>query len=154
MTAAQHGTVSRYALGCRCDDCKRAKRDWSREYRRAKGVMPHGTPVRLPDGTLCDSQAEAADALGVTQRTIAYHLNTFGDLHRVGSGKRVQSRPKRRGDGVRLLVGKWASKADLARYLGQNERTVRGWFARGDMERLTAALMAVERKSRNPGRSR
>lgn len=143
-----HGTVSAYSQGCRCADCKRAKRDYSREYRRAKGAMPHGNPV-YHNGVHYPSQAEAAAALGVTQRTIAYHLDTYGDLYRVGSGKRTQLRPKRRGDGVRILVRKWASKSDLARYLGRSERTVRHWFARGDLDSLMAALMAADARQRS-----
>lgn len=32
-----HGTASTYRAGCRCDSCKRAKRDEQREYRARVG---------------------------------------------------------------------------------------------------------------------
>lgn len=34
MTKSEHGTRPRYVLGCRCDPCTVANRDYQREYMR------------------------------------------------------------------------------------------------------------------------
>ena len=46
-TTAMHGTRSRYAYGCRCDECRQAEREYSRERRsgRRKGPFSVTCPV-------------------------------------------------------------------------------------------------------------
>lgn len=71
---SEHGTISRYNSGCRCDECRRANREYGREYyrkrkqadreadlakRRACREMypcrsPHGTRSRYNSGCRCD----------------------------------------------------------------------------------------------------
>ena len=45
-----HGTVSGYRHGCRCDECRLAKRIWTREYRQRKQEKPaewQGASIRI-----------------------------------------------------------------------------------------------------------
>lgn len=76
-----HGK-SRYKHGCRCDTCRAANTAYSRAYRRRMGMMPRGNPTEH-NGTIYPTQNAAAAALGVTDVTIRYHLNRYGDLSRV-----------------------------------------------------------------------
>ena len=44
------GTLTGYRHGCRCDDCKQAKRENMREYRKRKGIEPkewYGVSVKV-----------------------------------------------------------------------------------------------------------
>jgi Zn ribbon nucleic-acid-binding protein len=64
-----HGTRARYTLGCKCDDCKRANRDYQRAYRNGARQgrttpttakeRPHGTRSRYVVGCRCDPCQEA-----------------------------------------------------------------------------------------------
>jgi hypothetical protein len=60
---ALHGTRTMYSYGCRCDDCRRARRDGSRDYRKrlrvglvspkVKPVPEHGTLARYRNKYKC-----------------------------------------------------------------------------------------------------
>lgn len=48
-TAYDHGTRAAYVHGCRCDDCRRAERDYMRERRRTAALEAGGGKVTDPD---------------------------------------------------------------------------------------------------------
>jgi hypothetical protein len=56
-----HGTRTRYAThGCRCDECREANREWSRDQRQRNGT--HAS--RLGDGShVARRHDDAIDAL-------------------------------------------------------------------------------------------
>lgn len=139
----RHG-ISRYAMGCRCDICRAAKREYSTAWRRDHGIAPPGNPVRH-NGVTYESQAACARALGVQAKTIAYHLNTFGDLSRLG--KRKKRRPSSKD---RFLFGYrfWDSRKAFAEHVGIPERTVRHWVAKGQVGKLLMALEKADAKTR------
>ena len=56
----EHGTLSRYAKGCRCDDCKGANRERTRAWRRAHATVdtqaiPHGASGYTNYGCRCET---------------------------------------------------------------------------------------------------
>lgn len=52
--APEHGTPARYQRGCRCDDCRRARREQNREYRaRQQSGEPKRTYYK-PGPAPCD----------------------------------------------------------------------------------------------------
>ena len=61
---AKHGTRSMYVMGCYCDDCKSANRDYMRKIKsKLKGTEPkkHGTLSSYTDyGCRCDGCREAS----------------------------------------------------------------------------------------------
>jgi hypothetical protein len=54
LRAVEHGSLSRYSYGCRCDDCRAAKsayaREWSRRAREELASVPSVGPVSRPHG--------------------------------------------------------------------------------------------------------
>jgi hypothetical protein len=51
--AVPHGTLSRYALGCRCPECRAAKSDYERKRRHELAAQEAALHVHpLPDGEL------------------------------------------------------------------------------------------------------
>lgn len=51
MSRALHGTRSRYNLGCRCESCTEA----NREYKRGNPLPKHGTRARYGAGCRCEA---------------------------------------------------------------------------------------------------
>ena len=58
---SEHGTISRYTQGCRCDACREASRIYQLNRRRARGIQPrqaskvHGTVNQYTNlGCRCD----------------------------------------------------------------------------------------------------
>ncbi|WP_295045148.1 hypothetical protein [uncultured Paracoccus sp.] len=139
--ARLHGTTSEYTRGCRCDQCKAAKRAYNRAYWESLGRPPLGSPCT--DGkTNFPSQTAAAAHFGVAPSLISYHLDKHGNLSRLGkpSGGRT-------GGGktpVQIGPRKWPSKAEFFRYLGVTDDTGRGWFRQSKTDRILAALMAAD----------
>lgn len=84
MTKRQHGTRSRFNLGCRCDPCRIADREYKRAWAAArKGKEPesweeyiarisegreHGASSYSKRGCRCDTCREANRVRGVTWR--------------------------------------------------------------------------------------
>ncbi|GHJ59158.1 hypothetical protein NOK12_16760 [Nocardioides sp. OK12] len=54
--SSAHGTHSAYVQGCRCDDCKTARREYMRDY-RARKANPNARQHRCPS---CTCQKESA----------------------------------------------------------------------------------------------
>lgn len=108
-------------------------------------ILANCLPVIGPDGTIYPSHAAAAAALGVSNRTIGYHLDRHGNLNRVGRVAARQNHPMRRA--VTLAGRQWPSVALLADYLGLHHETVRRWRRLNDVERLLGALMKADAKS-------
>ena len=61
----RHGTMSDYNMGCRCDECRQAARDYAREYKRRKDAgepfrkytkhrIEHGLTVYRDKGCRCE----------------------------------------------------------------------------------------------------
>ena len=80
------GTLTGYRHGCRCDDCKQAKRENMREYRKRKNIEPkewYGISVKVDARRLAallavderTDDAFLADS-GVPRSTILNVLNT------------------------------------------------------------------------------
>lgn len=57
-----HGTVSGYQRGCRCEKCRRARSDYSKEYRRAAGKVKR-KHEDVPDATLEELMASLEEPL-------------------------------------------------------------------------------------------
>lgn len=142
----KHGTLSGYSYHhCRCDACRSVKSAYDQAWRRSKkGVTGRGNPVSSEKGTF-PSQAAAAKAHGVSERTIGYHLDQYGDLSRLGKTFRRPRATRAR----RITIGprSWPSIALLADYVGSPPETVRGWLRRNDRQRLLAALMAADARA-------
>lgn len=137
-----HGTHAAYRHHkCRCEICVSFIRAYDREYWRRRGRQPKGNPVEH-DGVTYPTQADAARTLGVSTSAICAALNADGDLSRIGK-TRGHSKGGRKNP-VRIGPRVWPPRKALAAYLGESEDTVRGWFRRGCMERLIAAVMRAD----------
>ena len=103
-------------------------------------------PVKGPDGTIYISHGAAAKALGVSKRTIGYHLDTWGNLDRVGREAARLNASRRRP----ITIGnrQWVSVALFADYIGHQRETVRNWVRKGDMDRIIGALMKADAQQR------
>lgn len=108
-------------------------------------ILANCLPVIGPDGTVYPSHGAAGAALGVSKRTIGYHLDRHGNLNRVGRVAARQNHPMRKA--VTLAGRQWPSVALLADYLGLHHETVRRWRRVGDVERLLGALMKADAKA-------
>jgi hypothetical protein len=105
------------------------------------------TPTLDASNTLHPSIRAAASAHGVSSRTVAYHLDTHGDLSRLGSGR---SRPKCQNAAKTTVVfgREFPSRTAAARCLGISVSQFNRWrhpdasTAMRDM--LLAALMRAE----------
>ena len=80
------GTLTGYRHGCRCDDCKQAKRENMREYRKRKNIEPkvwYGVSLKVDTRRLAalltvdgrSDEAFAADS-GVPVTTLRRVLDT------------------------------------------------------------------------------
>lgn len=91
------------------------------------------------------SQIAAAAALGVSVKTVCYHLNKNGDLSRVGVGRgNHHGHTSSQAEPVVMGDREWPSRTLFARHLGVNAKTVQGWFRRGDTDRILSALMHAD----------
>ena len=143
----RHGTKTAYQYHkCRCDLCRGTWRDYLMAWRRKNGIPPRGNPVT--DGVLTwASQADAGKALGVSGSTIRYHLETHGDLSRVGCAARSHNSGRK--TPVRIGNREWQSQSALARYLGMPTTSLWRLLQRDDRMALTAALMKADAKAAN-----
>lgn len=78
----RHGTNSKYSQGCRCDECRTARRVYSQKLRERDGIRPKGDPVEH-NGTVYASQSDMARQTGVSRKTIYLHLERYGDLSKL-----------------------------------------------------------------------
>lgn len=67
--------------------------------------------------TVYPSQADARRSIGVSKTTIAYHLDTYGDLRRVGMGK-VRSGNQSAAKPIVVMGHEFPSRIAAARALG------------------------------------
>ncbi len=88
--------------------------------------MSYRSPVVMPDGRVFPSQAEACRKLGVTKRNLQYHLNTHGELGRLGYGK---SRPNCQNAAKPFRIGphEWPSRVSAAHALGISISQLNRW---------------------------
>lgn len=79
--AAQHGSRTRYNSGCRCDECKKASRDYDKVRRQRMLASKHGggTVTTLPTSTNADEHQPG--------------MNEAGVLAEIGSLSTAASRP-------------------------------------------------------------
>lgn len=92
-------------------------------------------------------QEAVAVAAGVTPHTVSAILNKHGSLDQLGVG-RGNHRGSRRGGHNKRPVEKfgrsWPSQKSLAAYIGRHASAVQRWLAKGEDDRLLAALMAAD----------
>lgn len=142
----KHGTVNGYSKHkCRCQRCRKAKREANRAYWARRGRAPMGNPCQTPDGRTFPSQAAAAMALGVSQQCISDNLSRNGTLDMVGIRRTGRNGGFKRP--VRIQGREWPSRSALARYLGVSDYSVRDWLRRGAIDRLVGALMKADAKA-------
>lgn len=87
-----------------------------------------------------------AEAAGVTKSAVRYHLETHGNLDRLGAGQSRKGYPGWRSGNfapVHKFGRYWPSQRALAREVGRPEGTVSWWIREGHDDRLLAALMAA-----------
>lgn len=88
-----------------------------------------------------------AQAAGVTKAAVRYHLETHGNLDRLGAGPSRKDCPGWRSGNfspVDKFGRRWPSQRALAREIGRPEATVSWWLRLGYDDRLLAALMAAD----------
>ncbi|SFX48364.1 hypothetical protein SAMN04244548_01202 [Paracoccus pantotrophus] len=108
------------------------------------------TPTLDASDTLHPSIRAAARAHGVTRRTVAYHLDTHGDLSRLGSG---QSRPRCQNAAKVTRIGphEFRSRVEAAKWLGISVSQFNRWAhpnAKASLkDRFMAALMQADRRA-------
>ncbi|MDF3607538.1 NUMOD1 domain-containing DNA-binding protein [Paracoccus sp. DMF-8] len=111
--------------------------------------MTHPLYVRTIDATntVHPSIRAAARAHGVSRRTVAYHLDTYGDLSRLGRGK---ARPGcQNASKVTVIFGReFPSRVAAAKHLGisisQFNRWTRPDASAAMRDMLMAAMMRAE----------
>ena len=112
-------------------------------------------------GVTYRSAAEAAEALGVATATV-YCALTRGDIDRVGIGVDYEARKTKGGlppKPVTVAGRRFASMADLARFVGMTPRAVRNVFSRGkdkardDLVAKVLRIIAQEEKAARKARS-
>jgi|GEM_PF-1889160 len=86
-----------------------------------------------------------AEAAGVTEHTVSYHLNRHGNLDRLGvvSGGNGGAC----GKVVNAFGRSWPSRMALAAYVGRSDSRVSRWIRQGRADLLLAALMAADARA-------
>lgn len=103
--------------------------------------MPMAEPC-IHKGRRFESQRAAAVELGVTPSAISYHLAKHGTLDRIGAPR--NSRPGGPRKPVTLGQRRWASRSELARYVGTRPETISDWLTGKHYDRLLAAVMRAD----------
>lgn len=67
---AEHGQRSRYVAGCRCDDCRRANREYYRKRTMQKVAEECGAPATMVDAEPVRLKLLALYEQGYTQREV------------------------------------------------------------------------------------
>jgi len=85
-----------------------------------------------------------AEAAGVTEHTVSYHLNRHGNLDRLGvvSGGNGGAC----GKVVNAFGRSWPSRTALAAHLGRSDSRVSRWVREGRADLLLAALIDADRR--------
>ena len=92
-------------------------------------------------GKIYIGQKAVAEAAGVTQGVVSWHLNTHGHLDRIGLGPSNAHLPRRPVD---LFGRSWPAMSEMARALGLPLSPAKAWLDKGHTDRLLAALMAAD----------
>lgn len=94
-------------------------------------------------------QRAVAEAAGVAECTVSYHLITNGHLDRLGTGKggRGKLRPPIVKP-VHMAGHSWPSIAAFARSVGMSPKTAQKAVREGRSDKLLAALMITDVKRR------
>ena len=112
---------------------------------------PLYVPVIDAKGRRYPSIRACARAYGVHRRTVAYHLDTYGNLERLGMGP-VRINPQNRAKQIKIGAHTWPSRTAAAKDLNVHAATVHRWTrpnATPEMrEKLFHALMAFEARQR------
>ena len=112
---------------------------------------PLYVPVIDAKGRRYPSIRACARAYGVHRRTVAYHLDTYGNLERLGMGK-ARINPQHRAKPMNLGAYTWSSRTAAAKDLNLDATTLFRWTrpsATPEMrEKLIHALMAFEARQR------
>lgn len=112
---------------------------------------PLYVPVIDAKGRRYPSIRACARAYGVHRRTVAYHLDTYGNLERLGMGQ-VRINPPSRAKQVKLGANTWPSRAAAADAMNISAKTLLRWTrpnATPEMrEKLFHALMAYDARQR------
>jgi len=86
-----------------------------------------------------------AEAAGVTDHTVSYHLNRHGNLDRLGVV------PGGNGGACGKVVNafgrSWPSRTALAAYVGRSDGRVSCWIRQGRADLLLVALMAADARA-------
>ncbi|MFG6083901.1 hypothetical protein ACEUZ9_000136 [Paracoccus litorisediminis] len=83
-----------------------------------------------------------AQAAGVTEHTVSYHLNRHGNLDRLGVASGGNNGAC--GKPVELFGRCWRSRTALADYVGRSDSRVSRWIRVGRSDLLLAALMRAD----------
>lgn len=83
-----HGTTTAYAMGCRCDDCSEAKREYQRNYRKKnrERLKSYNSKWRK------DNQDWIADWRTRNEEAIREHSRRYYESHKDESYKRRRRR--------------------------------------------------------------
>lgn len=98
----------------------------------------------LWNGRIYVGTKAVAEAAGVGTGTVSYHLNTHGNLDRLGHGNARHFRAPVSSKPVNIGPRAFPSRRDLARAIGVNDSTVSRWLKDGQADRILSALMHAD----------
>lgn len=145
---SEHGTRSRYVSGCRCDECRRANREYERRRTMMKVAVECGAPSPMVDAEPVRRRIDDLLAGGYSRREIcritglsrsALHSITTAH-HR--SGKPVKMVRRETKDAIFAIRGR--------RSLSGHQVVSARWMA-GQVERYLSLGMSVAGLSRVTG---
>lgn len=88
----QHGTITGYSYGCRCDSCKQARRDYYQLSKRPKEQIPHGTLTKYRYGCRCEPcrhSTRVSRKHGANEYKNGCRCLTCTEAHREATRRRV-----------------------------------------------------------------
>lgn len=98
MTAAQHGTRSKYVAGCRCEPCTVASREYNREWQRHQRRVAYGIEEAreaFVDATEAREHLRWLRSQGVGMRAVCDATGlSRSALQKIVTGKRTRITPR------------------------------------------------------------
>jgi hypothetical protein len=76
---ANHGTNSRYAQGCRCDDCRHGHKLQAREYAQRKAAGQVGNPANVTHVAHLPPSSNGAHVLGPVELGVEAEIGGVAD---------------------------------------------------------------------------
>lgn len=103
-----------------------------------------GNPCRDKHGNVWPSESACARAYGLAPSTVAYHLETHGNLDRMAGLQRHHYGAIATSKPFEIDGRRWASHSELARKVGVDRVTVGRWLKHNRLDLIRRRLEAAQ----------